>query len=25
LALRGSNIDPANWLQHLRQILGQRL
>jgi hypothetical protein len=25
LALHGSNIDPANWLRQLRQILGQRL
>ena len=25
LALHGSNIDLANWLRHLRQILGQRL
>jgi hypothetical protein len=25
LALYGSNIDPANWLRHLRQILEQRL
>ena len=25
LAIHGSNIDPANWLQHLRQILEQRL